>query len=37
VRESIEQRQWQLADEQIVRVGKVLENAVVVPKVCLNG
>ncbi len=27
VRESIEQRQWKLADEQIVRVGKVLENA----------
>jgi len=27
VRESIEQKQWQLADEQIVRVGKVLENA----------
>ena len=27
VRESIEQRQWQLAEEQIVRVGKVLENA----------
>ena len=27
VRESIEQKQWQLAEEQIVRVGKVLENA----------
>ena len=27
VRESIEQKQWQLADRQIVRVGKVLENA----------
>ena len=27
VRESIEQKQWRLADEQIVRVGKVLENA----------
>jgi N-acetylated-alpha-linked acidic dipeptidase len=27
VRESIEQKQWQVADEQIVRVGKVLENA----------
>jgi len=27
VRESIEQKQWQLADEEIVRVGKVLENA----------
>ena len=27
VRESIEQKQWKLADEQIVRVGKVLENA----------
>ena len=27
VRESIEQKQWQLADQQIVRVGKVLENA----------
>jgi N-acetylated-alpha-linked acidic dipeptidase len=26
VRESIEQDQWKLADEQIVRVGKVLEN-----------
>jgi len=26
VRESIEQGQWKLADEQIVRVGKVLEN-----------
>jgi N-acetylated-alpha-linked acidic dipeptidase len=26
VRESIEQKQWKLADEQIVRVGKVLEN-----------
>ena len=27
VRESIEQKQWKLADEQIGRVGKVLENA----------
>jgi len=27
VRESIEQKQWQLADEEIARVGKVLENA----------
>ena len=27
VRESIEQKQWQLADQQIVRVGKVLANA----------
>jgi len=27
VRESIERKQWQLAGEQIVRVGKVLENA----------
>jgi N-acetylated-alpha-linked acidic dipeptidase len=27
VREAIEQKQWQLADRQIVRVGKVLENA----------
>ncbi|HEY7390728.1 MAG TPA: transferrin receptor-like dimerization domain-containing protein, partial [Bryobacteraceae bacterium] len=27
VRESIEQKQWKLADEQISRVGKVLENA----------
>ncbi len=27
VRESIEQKQWKLADEQIVRVGKVLEDA----------
>jgi len=26
VRESIEQKQWKLAEEQIVRVGKVLEN-----------
>jgi N-acetylated-alpha-linked acidic dipeptidase len=26
VRESIEQRQWKLAEEQAVRVGKVLEN-----------
>jgi len=26
VREAIEQKQWQLADEQIVKVGKVLEN-----------
>ena len=26
VRESIEQKQWKQADEQIVRVGKVLEN-----------
>jgi len=26
VRESIEQKQWRLADEQIGRVGKVLEN-----------
>ena len=29
VRESIEQKEWKLADEQIVRVGKVLENAAV--------
>jgi N-acetylated-alpha-linked acidic dipeptidase len=27
VRESIEQKQWKLAEEQAVRVGKVLENA----------
>ena len=27
VRESIEQKQWKQADEQIVLVGKVLENA----------
>jgi N-acetylated-alpha-linked acidic dipeptidase len=27
VRESVEQRQWKLADEQSERVGKVLENA----------
>jgi N-acetylated-alpha-linked acidic dipeptidase len=27
VRESIEQGQWQLAEEEIVKVGKVLENA----------
>jgi N-acetylated-alpha-linked acidic dipeptidase len=27
VRESIEQKDWKMADEQIVRVGKVLENA----------
>jgi N-acetylated-alpha-linked acidic dipeptidase len=27
VRESLEQKQWKLAEEQIVRVGKVLENA----------
>jgi N-acetylated-alpha-linked acidic dipeptidase len=27
VRESIEQKDWRLADEEIVRVGKVLENA----------
>jgi N-acetylated-alpha-linked acidic dipeptidase len=27
VRESIEQKQWKLADEEIARVGKVLENA----------
>ena len=27
VRESIEQKQWKQADEQIARVGKVLENA----------
>jgi N-acetylated-alpha-linked acidic dipeptidase len=27
VREAIEQKQWKLADEQIVRVGQVLENA----------
>ena len=27
VRESIEQKQWQRAEEQIARVGKVLENA----------
>ena len=26
VRESIEQKDWKLAEEQIVRVGKVLEN-----------
>ena len=26
VREAIEQKQWKEADEQIVRVGKVLEN-----------
>ena len=26
VRESIEQKQWREADEQIVRVGKMLEN-----------
>jgi N-acetylated-alpha-linked acidic dipeptidase len=26
VRESIEQKDWKLAGEQIVRVGKVLEN-----------
>lgn len=26
VRESIEQKEWKQADEQIVRVGKVLEN-----------
>ena len=27
VRESVEQKQWKLAEEQIARVGKVLENA----------
>ena len=27
VRESIEQKQWKLADEEIIKVGKVLENA----------
>jgi hypothetical protein len=27
VRESIEQKQWKLAEEQIGRVGKVRENA----------
>jgi N-acetylated-alpha-linked acidic dipeptidase len=27
VRESIEQKQWKQADEQILLVGKVLENA----------
>jgi hypothetical protein len=27
VRESIEQKQWKQADEQIALVGKVLENA----------
>ena len=27
VRESIEQKQWAQAEEQIVKVGKVLENA----------
>ena len=27
VRESIEQKQWKVADEQVVRLGKVLENA----------
>ena len=27
VRESIEQKQWRLAEEEIVKVGKVLENA----------
>src|SRR5207302_10949257 len=27
VRESIEQKQWKLAEEQIVNVGRVLENA----------
>ncbi|HTB19785.1 MAG TPA: M28 family metallopeptidase, partial [Bryobacteraceae bacterium] len=27
VRESIEEKQWALAEEQVVRVGKVLENA----------
>jgi N-acetylated-alpha-linked acidic dipeptidase len=27
VRESIEQKEWRLAEDQIVRVGKVLENA----------
>ena len=27
VREAIEQKQWKLADEQVVRVGKVLEDA----------
>jgi N-acetylated-alpha-linked acidic dipeptidase len=27
VRESIEQKQWAQAEEQIIKVGKVLENA----------
>jgi N-acetylated-alpha-linked acidic dipeptidase len=27
VRESIEQKDWKLAEEEIVKVGKVLENA----------
>ena len=27
VRESIEQKDWKLAEEQIVKVGKVVENA----------
>ena len=27
VREAVEQKQWKAADEQSVRVGKVLENA----------
>ena len=27
VRESIEQKEWKLADEEIAKVGKVLENA----------
>jgi hypothetical protein len=27
VRESIEQKDWKLADEEIGKVGKVLENA----------
>ena len=27
MRESIEQKDWKLADEEIVKVGKVLENA----------
>jgi N-acetylated-alpha-linked acidic dipeptidase len=27
VRESIEQKEWKLADEEIGKVGKVLENA----------
>ena len=27
MRESIEQKEWKLAEEQIERVGKVLENA----------
>ena len=27
VRESIEQKQWKLADEEIAHVGKIIENA----------